>query len=74
MTEGPSEYEAYAGGFGYSFASPFAVPQEGFLLFASSSIRSMPGGTKLRKAGGSWQKVRGMNMDLILREKIKHVF
>ncbi|CAK9043903.1 Mycosubtilin synthase subunit A [Durusdinium trenchii] len=49
VSEGPTEYEAYAG-FGYSFASPFAVPQEGFLLFASSSIRSMPGGTKLRKA------------------------
>jgi len=30
----------------------WGVDQEGFLLFASSSIRSMPGGTKLRKALG----------------------
>lgn len=30
--------------------SPYAVPQEGLLLFASSGIRGMPGGTKLRKA------------------------
>ena len=29
--------------------SPYAVPQEGFLLFASQSVRGMPGGVKLRE-------------------------
>ncbi|CAJ1416719.1 unnamed protein product, partial [Effrenium voratum] len=48
---GDAYAEAYGyGGFGYMTPSPYAVPQEGFLLFASSGIRGMPGGAKLRKA------------------------
>ena len=49
--KGAGDFESYGYGYGgYSFVSPYAVPQEGLLLFASSGIRGMPGGTKLRKA------------------------
>jgi hypothetical protein len=49
---GPTDLSSlmWFGGGGTPTYSRFRVPQEGFLLFASNSMRSMPGDVKVRKA------------------------